>query len=79
MYYLFFFFVGMPNPNFGYQFGAAGMPGMGGMSPQLNQENLLRIVQEMKSKVRKNKQSLVESFVDRIIDFMCNLQDLFVL
>ncbi|XP_052089587.1 transcriptional regulator ATRX-like isoform X3 [Mytilus californianus] len=42
--------MGMPNPNFHYQFGAPGMPGMGGMSPQLNQENLLRIVQEMKSK-----------------------------
>ena len=48
------FLLGMPN-NFqqNYQFGNPGMYNMG-MPPQLNQENLLRIVQEMKQKVNYN-------------------------
>ncbi|XP_071124633.1 transcriptional regulator ATRX homolog isoform X2 [Mytilus edulis] len=66
--------MGMPNPNFGYQFGAAGMPGMGGMSPQLNQENLLRIVQEMKSKFPHLPQEQLTMQVQNVIRNMISRQ-----
>lgn len=66
--------MGMPNPNFHYQFGAPGMPGMGGMSPQLNQENLLRIVQEMKSKFPHLPQEQLTMQVQNVIRNMISRQ-----